>query len=284
MIARFASGESIIEQADNEIRVLEYELKEDIDALIADARYGFIAGALKETLRPASQPAVSPSDVIDRVLTHQILGIPIFLLFLWAAFTLTFVLGDYPKSWLEAGTTLLARWIAASMPEGILRELITDGILAGAGGVLVFLPNILILFFIIAMMEDSGYMARVSFIMDRLMHAIGLHGKAFIPLVLGFGCNVPAVMATRTLESRNDRLLTMLIVPFMSCSARLPVYVLLAGAFFPTRAGTVIFLLYLGGIIIGILSSMVLKRVLFRSAEAPFVMELPPYRDREGAP
>ena len=195
-----------------------------------------------------------------------------------AVFQATFYLGNYPMEWLEAGVSALGTWVGNVLPDGSLRSLLVDGVINGVGGVLVFLPNILILFFFIALMEDTGYMARAAFIMDRLMHRIGLHGKSFIPLLMGFGCNVPAVIATRTLESRKDRILTMLIIPFTSCSARLPVYVLLIGAFFPERSGLVLFALYLTGVVVAILSSLLLKKVFFRKEEAPFVMELPPYR------
>ncbi|HPC42136.1 MAG TPA: ferrous iron transport protein B [Spirochaetota bacterium] len=269
---------AVIQQAARELRALESELKEDTETLIADARYGFIAGALRETYRPAPRPEVTASERIDRILTHQVLGFPIFLLFMWLTFQITFTVGKYPMGWIGTGTSYLSRMITAAMEPGLLRELLTDGIIAGIGGVIVFIPSILILFFTISLMEDTGYMARAAFIMDRLMHALGLHGKSFIPLIMGFGCNVPAIMATRTLESRKDRVLTMLIVPFMSCSARLPVYVLFISAFFPGHPGTVLFGMYLLGIITAVLSAVVLKNTFFRKVEAPFVMELPPYR------
>ncbi len=269
---------TVLQQAENEIRTLESELKDDSETLITDARYGFIAGALRETYRPGLRPKVTASEKIDRILTHQVLGFPIFLFFMWLTFQLTFAVGEYPMGWIEAGTALISRLITGFMEPGLLRELLTDGVIAGAGGVIVFIPSILILFFMISLMEDSGYMARAAFIMDRLMHALGLHGKSFIPLIMGFGCSVPAIMATRTLESRKDRILTMLIIPFMSCSARLPVYVLFISAFFPAHAGTVLFALYLTGIAVAISTAMVLKKTFFRKIEAPFVMELPPYR------
>lgn len=273
-----SDGEALLRQAEKEIRLLETELKEDSETLIADARYGFVAGALRETYRPGLRPEVTVSEKIDRVLTHQILGFPIFLFFMWIMFQLTFTAGKYPMDWIENGTSAFSRFIAASLQPGLLRELLTDGVIAGVGGVIVFIPSILILFFMISLMEDTGYMARAAFIMDRLMHALGLHGKSFIPLVMGFGCNVPAIMATRTLESRKDRILTMLIIPFMSCSARLPIYVLFISAFFPAHAGTVLFGLYMAGIAVAVLSAMVMKKTFFRKVEAPFVMELPPYR------
>ncbi|TFH38250.1 MAG: ferrous iron transport protein B, partial [Chrysiogenales bacterium] len=271
-------GEETVRLADILIREIEEELGEDIETLMADARYGFIAGALKETFRPAARPTTTLSEKIDGIITHQFMGFPIFLFFMWLTFQLTFSLGQYPMDWIEGGIGHIARFITYAMSPGLLREILVDGILAGAGGVIVFLPNILILFFMISLMEDTGYMARAAFIMDRLMHAIGLHGKSFIPLVMGFGCNVPAIMATRTLESRKERILTMLIIPFMSCSARLPVFVLFIGVFFPEHAGSMLFALYLGGVAVAVVSATVIKKIFFRSSEAPFVMELPPYR------
>jgi ferrous iron transport protein B len=272
------SGCDIAGLAKKLILALESELKQDSETIITDARYGFIAGALRETYRPGTRPAVTASERIDGILTHQVLGFPIFLLFMWLTFQLTFTIGRYPMKCIEFGIVQLSRLVLTAMPAGLLRELITDGIIAGVGGVILFIPNILILFFMISLMEDTGYMARAAFIMDRLMHTFGLHGKSFIPLIMGFGCNVPAIMATRTLESRKDRILTMLIIPFMSCSARLPVYVLFISAFFPSHAGSVLFGLYLTGIAVAVSTAMVMKNTVFRKAEVPFVMELPPYR------
>lgn len=254
--------------------------REDTDTLITDARYGFVAGALKETMKKSGKdPGFSRSQRIDGILTHKYLGLPIFLGFLWLMFHATFTLGNYPMGWIERGVELLGNLITSNMAEGIFRDALVDGIIGGVGGVIVFLPNILILFFFISLMEDTGYMARTAFIMDKVMHLFGLHGKSFIPLIMGFGCNVPAIMATRTLENKNDRLLTMLIIPFMSCSARLPVYVLIAGAIFPTKAGNVIFMLYMVGVVFSMLMSILFKKTLFKNTEAPFVMELPVYRN-----
>jgi ferrous iron transport protein B len=229
--------------------------------------------------KSGQDPGYTRSHQIDRILTHKYLGLPIFLAFLWLMFHATFTLGQYPMGWIESGIDLLGNFLMARMPEGMFQDLVVEGIIGGVGGVIVFLPNILILFFFISLMEDTGYMARTAFIMDKVMHLFGLHGKSFIPLIMGFGCNVPAIMATRTLENKSDRLLTMLIIPFMSCSARLPVYVLIAGAIFPERAGHVIFLLYMAGVGFSLLMSMLFKRTLFRHNEAPFVMELPIYRN-----
>ncbi|MDP1622581.1 MAG: ferrous iron transport protein B [Bacteroidales bacterium] len=272
--------QAILDISDKEIQRLETDYKEDSSTLATDAKYGFVAGALKETLHTVekvdfSKPA---SDQIDAILTHRILGFPVFIFFLWVMFQSTFILGEIPKHWIDLAVAWTGGQITAALPVGPLEDLLVNGIINGVGSIIVFLPNILILFFFISLMEDTGYMARAAFIMDKLMHKIGLHGQSFIPLIMGFGCNVPAIMVTRTLKDRNDRLLTMLINPFMSCSARLPVYILIAGAVFPDHAGSVIFGLYMTGIILAILISLVFKKFLFKSKEAPFVMELPPYR------
>lgn len=264
--------------AEHERQKLERQYKDSVETIITDAKFGFIAGALEETCQGINLRKNRPDDRVDRIMTHKVWGLPIFLLIMWIMFQTTFSLGGIPAGWLEAGVEWLGDFIGGIMQEGPLRELIVNGIISGVGGVIVFLPNILILFFFISLMEDTGYMARAAFIMDKLMHKIGLHGKSFIPLLMGFGCNVPAIMATRTLESRKDRLMTMLIIPFMSCSARLPVYVLLISAFFPSNQGLVLFSIYLIGILIAIGSSILFKKLLFAKAEAPFVMELPPYR------
>ena len=277
--SRAANSDEIDATAARLREKLEHRYGEPAETIITDAKYGFIAGALEETYRSrnAGKKHV-PADRIDRVMTHRIWGLPIFLLLMWITFQTTFSLGGIPAEWMEAGVQWLGDRVTDLMPEGSLRELLVGGIISGVGGVIVFLPNILILFFFISLMEDTGYMARAAFIMDKLMHKIGLHGKSFIPLLMGFGCNVPAIMATRTLESRKDRVMTMLIIPFMSCSARLPVYVLLISAFFPHNQGLVLFSIYLIGILIAVLSSVLFKKLLFAKQEAPFVMELPPYR------
>ena len=275
-----AEYQNITDSADHEISRLETAYGEDAPTQIADAKYGFIAGALRETLTEnvLTKAEKSPSDRIDRFLTNKYLGFPIFIFFLWFMFQSTFSLGEYPKQWIEAGVGWFNLQVGLLLPAGPLKDLLQDGVISGVGSVIVFLPNILILFFFISLMEDTGYMARAAFIMDRLMHKMGLHGQSFIPLIMGFGCNVPAIMVTRTLKNRNDRLATMLINPFMSCSARLPVYILITGAVFPDHAGTVIFGLYITGVVLAILISLVFKKTLFKSKEAPFVMELPPYR------
>jgi ferrous iron transport protein B len=277
-ISRCVNSSEIIEIAKKESRRLEKLYSDPIETVITDLRYGFISGALKETLKVNKFERVRKSNIIDSYLTNRYLGIPIFVFFMWLTFFTTFKLGGYPKYWLESGIVKLSALTGTILADGLFKDFIIDGILGGVGGVIVFLPNIIILFLFISFMEDTGYMARAVFIMDRLMHKIGLHGKSFIPLFMGFGCNVPAIMATRIIESRRDRLVTMLITPFMSCSARLPVYILFISAFFAKSQGTVLFILYFLGIIFAILSALLLKRVFFKSKEIPFVMELPPYR------
>jgi len=272
------NGESILKLSNKLTKKISAHLKEDAETLITDARFGFIRGALKETFKKGEIKIDEKTFKIDSILTHKYWGIPIFIFFMWLMFQATFSLGAYPMSWIESGVSFIAQIIENYMPSGMLKDLIIDGIIGGVGGVIVFLPNILILFFIISLMEDTGYMSRAAFITDKLMHKIGLHGKSFIPLVMGFGCNVPAVMATRTLENRNDRILTMLINPFMSCSARLPIYLVIIGAVFPDNAGTVLFLIYGGGILVSIIVAKIFKAIFFKSKDAPFVMELPPYR------
>lgn len=278
ILAPAANFADIMETAGVERAKLEKIFGEQPQTAISNAKYGFIAGALSETFTPGNDSLHRRASDIDRFLTHKYWAIPIFLFLMWFMFQTTFTLGQYPMDWMEAGVGWLSDAVGGMMNEGPLKDLLVNGVIGGVGGVIVFLPNILILFFFISLMEDSGYMARAAFIIDRLMHKIGLHGKSFIPLLMGFGCNVPAIMATRTLQSRKDRIITMLITPFMSCSARLPIYVLLISAFFPVRQGLVLFSIYLIGILVGMLSSLLFKKFLFKQEEAPFVMELPPYR------
>jgi len=273
-----AAGRAILEAGRAERRHLAERYDEDPQIVMTDERYGFIAGIVREVQSAGTRQRVDLSRTIDLVLTHRFFGFPIFVFFIWAMFQLTFTLGEYPVQWIEAGVKLVTEAVGGLLPQGELRGLILDGVIAGVGSVIVFLPNILILFLCIAIFEDTGYMARSAFLMDRIMHLIGLHGKSFIPMLMGFGCNVPAIMAARTLESEKDRILTILITPFMSCSAKLPVYVVLAGAFFGAHAGTVIFGLYLLGIALSILTGRLFRSTLLKGADAPFVMELPPYR------
>ena len=247
------------------------------EAAIVDAKYAFIRGALAETFRPAARPKRTLADRIDAVVTHRWLAFPIFILLLYVMFKATFSLGNYPMEWIDWLVGQVGGLAGTHLPDGWLKDLVVDGIIAGVGSVLVFLPNILILYFFISLLEDSGYMARAAFIVDKLMHRIGLHGKSFIPMVMGFGCNVPAIMATRSIESRKSRLITIAIIPFMSCAGRLPVFVLIAGAFFPHHAALVLLGIYLLGIVLAILSALLLSRFV-RDDDLPFVMELPPYR------
>lgn len=268
----------IIEDRDRVAAEVKQNLNEDIQTAIAANKYGFIKGALAETLEGDPVKEEKTTRIIDAVVTSKLFGFPIFLAVMFFIFWCTFELGSYPMEWIEDIVAWISHITSRIMPDGPLKSLILDGIIGGVGGVIVFLPNILILYFFISFMEDSGYMARVAFIMDKLMHKMGLHGKSFIPLVTGFGCNVPAIMSTRIIESRSSRLITILILPFMSCSARLPIYVLLAGAFFPRHGAIAFFSLYLLGIIVAILTAKLLRRFWFKADETPFVMELPPYR------
>lgn len=277
-LANLSNYDVIKSKAEKAILKLEKEYGEKSETIITDAKYGFIDGALKETLTEPKKEKHVVKRQLDDVLTHKFWGFPIFLFLMWLMFQATFTLGSYPMDWIDAGVKLLHDWLQTSMSEGPLRDLLVDGIIGGVGGVIIFLPNIMILFFFISLMEDTGYMARASFIMDKLMHKIGLHGKSFIPLVMGFGCNVPAIMATRTLENKKDRILTMIITPFMSCSARLPVYVLLISAIFPSNQGLMLFAIYVIGIALAVVTALVMKRIAFAKKEVPFVMELPPYR------
>ena len=266
------------QKRDRAVARIKTALGEDVESAVTNEKYGFIEGALAETYTPSNKDNNRNTSIIDRIVTHKYLGIPLFLLVMFVMFWSTFTLGAYPQEWIEAGFSWLGEMVGSMMSDGPLRDLIVDGIIGGVGSVAVFLPNILILYLFISLMEDSGYMARAAFIMDKLMHLAGLHGKSFIPLVMGFGCNVPAIMATRTIESHSSRLITILINPFMSCSARLPVFILLAGTFFPEHAGLALFGIYLFGGVMAILTARVLRRFMFGADETPFVMELPPYR------
>ncbi len=251
----------------------------NMESAIVDAKYAFIQGALAETYRKYQEerPRRTITDRIDAIVTNQWAAFPIFLVLLWFVFWATFTIGQYPMDWIEAGVGWLGNAVGSLMADGWLKDLVVDGCIAGVGSVLVFLPNIMILYFFISIMEDSGYMARAAFIVDKLMHRIGLHGKSFIPMVMGFGCNVPAIMATRSIESRKSRLVTMAIIPFMSCAGRLPIFVLFAGAFFPGSPATALLGIYLLGIVLAILSALVIGKFV-KDDDLPFVMELPPYR------
>lgn len=248
------------------------------NTLIAEARYGFIKGALKESAIVKGKNDVLLSDKIDQVLLNKVFGLPIFAVIMWLIFQLVFKIGDYPTRWLQLGFNKLSELLSVLMPDSLLKSLLIDGVIGGVGGVLVFIPKIMILFICIAFLEDSGYMARAAFIMDRIMHKIGLHGKSFIPMLIGFGCTVPAYMCSRTLENKNDRLITLHINTFMSCGGRLPIYILFAGTFFTNNAGNVIFAIYLIGILMAVVFAKVLRATRFRGESEPFVMELPVYR------
>ncbi len=251
---------------------------EDIPSMIANEKYGFISGALAEVMEKSEIEHAESTKIIDAFVTNRLFGFPIFIAVMFFILWATFYIGAFPQEWIEVVIGWLGSVVTRFMPDGPLKDLITDGIIGGVGGVIVFLPNILILYFFISFMEDSGYMARAAFIMDKIMHRIGLHGKSFIPLLMGFGCNVPAIMATRSIESKSSRLITILINPFMSCSARLPIYVLLIGTFFEAYAALVFFLIYAVGITIAVITARLLRRTRFLADETPFVMELPPYR------
>jgi len=263
---------------DRQARLIETQLDEDVETAFTNQKYGFISGALKETFTPGRESRVDVTAAIDTLVTHKLWGFPIFFLLMWLMFYCTFSIGAYPQQWIELLVEQLGRGMNALLPDGPLKDLVVDGVIGGVGSVIVFLPNIMILYLFISFMEDSGYLARAAFIMDRVMHRIGLHGKSFIPLVMGFGCNVPAIMASRTIESRSSRLITVMITPFMSCSARLPIYILLTGTFFSAWAGWMMFLLYVLGIAAAVVTARLMRRFMFKVDETPFVMELPPYR------
>lgn len=257
---------------------IESALGDDANSVIASEKYGFIQGALAETFHSGEQQERQSTKIIDAFVTNKLFGFPIFLLVMWLMFWATFQIGSYPMEWIEMFVSWISNLLGKYIPEGPVKDLLLDGVIGGVGGVIIFLPNILILYAFISFMEDSGYMARVAFIMDKLMHKMGLHGKSFIPLVMGFGCNVPAIMSTRIIESKSSRLITILINPFISCSARIPIYVLLAGAFFPSYGAWVFTGLYVLGIIVAVITAKLLRRYWFKDDETPFVMELPPYR------
>jgi ferrous iron transport protein B len=277
-ILHLPASRLILDRVRKERDRIEKLYEEPAETLFTDGRYGFIAGALKETYKATDLARRKTTRILDSFLTHKVIGFPLFAFFLWLMFTCTFSFGKIPVGWIENGVLALGNLIGKNMAEGSLKGLLIDGIVGGVGGVIIFLPNILILFLFISVMEDTGYLARAAFIMDRVMHMMGLHGKSFIPLIMAFGCNVPAIMATRTIESKNNRILTMLINPFMSCSARLPVYILLIGAVFPSRSGTILFILYFTGILVAVISAILFKKLIFKAENVPFVMELPPYR------
>ena len=278
MVKTLPNGGKILEVRNREKQRIREVMNEDSEQAITDAKYGFISGALRETFVDNHQDKERMTRVIDAIVTHRVWGFPIFFLFMFLMFEVTFVLGAYPQDWIESLVNVIGTFISNNMAEGPLKDLLIDGIIGGVGGVIVFLPNILILYLFISLMEDSGYMARAAFIMDKIMHKMGLHGKSFIPLIMGFGCNVPAVLASRTIENRKSRLVTILINPLMSCSARLPIYLLLVGVFFPHHASLVLLSIYSLGIILAVVMARLFSRFLVKGDDTPFVMELPPYR------
>ena len=278
MVKTLPNGDKILEVRDREKQRIREVMNEDSEQAITDAKYGFISGALRETFVDNHQDKERMTRVIDAIVTHRVWGFPIFFLFMFLMFEVTFVLGAYPQDWIESLVNVIGTFISNNMAEGPLKDLLIDGIIGGVGGVIVFLPNILILYLFISLMEDSGYMTRAAFIMDKIMHKMGLHGKSFIPLIMGFGCNVPAVLASRTIENRKSRLVTILINPLMSCSARLPIYLLLVGVFFPHHASLVLLSIYSLGIILAVVMARLFSRFLVKGDDTPFVMELPPYR------
>ena len=277
-IKTLPGAETIFQERDRNTALIEKLLQEDCETAFTNARYGFISGALRETYEQNTIKEATSTQIIDLFVTHKVLGFPIFILFMWIMFEATFRLGGYPMEWIEALVEVIGNFVRSHMSEGPLKDLLVDGIIGGVGGVIVFLPNILILYFCISLMEDSGYMARAAFIMDKIMHKMGLHGKSFIPLIMGFGCNVPAIMASRTIENRKSRLITMLVNPLMSCSARLPIYLLLVGAFFPNNASLVLLSIYVIGIVLAVVMARLFSKFLVKGDDTPFVMELPPYR------
>ena len=281
IISRLPDAKEIIEHRNQAAARVKEETGNDSETAVMDAKYGFIHGALKEAEYSTGRQkdTYRTTHVIDAVLTNRYLGFPIFLLLLLLMFSATFTLGQYPMDWIEAGVEWLGNLISETLPDGPIKDMLIDGVVGGVGAVIVFLPQILILYFFISYMEDCGYMARAAFIMDKLMHKMGLHGKSFIPLIMGFGCNVPAIMSTRTIESRRSRLVTMLILPMMSCSARVPIYIMITGSFFTLKYRSLVMLsLYLIGIIMAVVLSRLFTKTVAKGEDTPFVMELPPYR------
>lgn len=280
-IKTLPNGDDIIKIRDKAAEQILEETREDSETAIMNAKYGIIHGAMQEAGSEEGKKTdtYQVTHAIDAVITNRYIGFPLFFIFLYLMFEITFTLGQYPMDWIESGVNALSEFMRSVMPEGPLKDMVIDGAIAGVGAVIVFLPQILILYFIISFMEDSGYMARAAFIMDKVMHKMGLHGKSFIPLIMGFGCNVPAVMATRTIESRRSRLITILVLPLMSCSARLPIYIMIIGTFFAVKYQSLVMIsLYVVGIILAVIMSRIFSKWLIKGDDAPFVMELPPYR------
>jgi ferrous iron transport protein B len=278
LLSKYSNFDEIKTTTAKEIKKIELLENDDSETVITNAKYSFVTGALKETYKNPHKEKKTRSEQIDSLLTNRYLGFPIFTAMLFFMFWTTFTVGAYPMDWIDLGVAAFGDFVRSTLPSGMLNDLLVDGIINGAGSVLVFLPNILILFFFISLLEGSGYMARAAFIMDTIMHRFGLHGRSFIPMIMGFGCNVPAILATRSMRNRGDRILTMLIIPFMSCSARLPVYILIISAFFQKNQALILIGLYAAGIVFAFLTAQILNKTVFKNKETPFVMELPTYR------
>lgn len=281
VVRQLPEYEDIIKARDVAVARIKEETEDDSETAIMDAKYGFIRGALQESgyKMGTKNDTYRVTHQLDNIITHKWLGFPLFIFLLFLMFEVTFTLGQYPMDWIDMGVEWLGDFISQNMDEGPLKAMLVDGVIGGVGAVIVFLPQILILYTFISFMEDSGYMARAAFIMDKLMHSMGLHGKSFIPLIMGFGCNVPAVMATRTIESRRSRLITMLVLPMMSCSARLPIYIMIIGAFFSARYQSLVMIsLYVVGILLSVVMARIFSKWVIKGEDTPFVMELPPYR------
>lgn len=260
------------------IKTIEKKFQTDSEIVLSEQRYSYIHGAVTETVSRETQNKIQISEKIDKILMNKYLGLPIFLFILWAIFQLTFTLGEYPMGWLETGFGMLGSFATKTIPEGPLQSMVVDGIIGGVGGVLSFVPLIIILFILLSFLEDTGYIARTAFLVDKFLHIFKLHGQSFLPMILGFGCSVPAIMSSRTLRNSKDRIVTTMIIPFMSCGAKLPVYVLLAGAFFPKHAGNVVLSIYILGVVLALLTALLIKKLILKGESSPFVMELPPYR------
>ena len=277
-IKRFPNSEKILECASRQIKKIEKEYQDNSASVITDAKYAFIHGALEETYTHAPNSTTERKYRLDNILTHKWFGLPLFFLFMFLVFQMTFFIGQYPTDWIDAGVAWLSETIGKMIPQGVARDLVVEGAIAGVGSVIVFFPQIMILFLFLSFMEDTGYMARVAFLMDKVMHKIGLHGKSVIPIIMGFGCNVPAIMATRTLENRRDRLITIMMIPFMSCGTKYPIYMLFVTALFTKHQGAILFSVYFIGMLMAVFTALMLRKFFKRKEDIPFVMELPPYR------
>ena len=277
-VDRFPGTDEILECAAKQVKKIEKEYNDNSASVITDAKYAFIHGALEETYTHASNKYTDRKYRLDNILTHKWFGLPLFFLFMYLVFQMTFMIGQYPTDWIDAGVAWLSETVGNMMSDGMLKDLVVEGAIAGVGSVIVFFPQIMILFLFLSFMEDTGYMARVAFLMDKVMHKIGLHGKSVIPIIMGFGCNVPAIMATRTLENRKDRLITIMMIPFMSCGTKYPIYMLFVTALFTRHQGAILFSVYFIGMLLAVFTAVMLRKFFRNKEDIPFVMELPPYR------